>query len=160
MTKKRIAAIIIDSILILLTISFIFGNSLMDVKQSTNASDSVTEMVEKLPPVQNAIQNNKITKNDLDRIIRSFAHIIEFCALGIETMLLLLLAKLKPLSLSVFLPFFFCLILGLADECLQLRTDRAAEVIDVLKDFAGSLVGGLAVLAIYSIISIYKRKKA
>ena len=159
MTKKRIAAIIIDSILIILTLVFIFGNSLKNVEESTDDSKGVTEIVEKLPPVHYAIADNKLQKGEIEGFLRSLAHAFEFALLGAEFMLLLLLAGLKPLSLSVYLPFFICLILGVADESLQMLTDRAAEVVDVIKDFAGSLLGGLTVLGIYGLIRIRNRKK-
>lgn len=160
MSKKRIAAIVIDSILIILTLAFIFGNSLLNVEKSTDASENVSGIVEKLPPIQSAIEENKITKGEIDGIVRSIAHAIEFSALGAETMLLLLLLGIRPLCLSAFLPFFLCLILGIADESLQMLSDRAAEVVDIIKDFAGSLFGGLAVLGIYGIIRWVKKKKS
>lgn len=159
MTKIKISAIIIDSILIILTLSFIFGNSLKNVEKSTNDSMGITEIVEKLPQVQDAITNNKIKEHHLDGIVRSFAHALEFAVLGAEIMLLFLLIDLKPLYLSVYLPFFICLILGLADESLQMLSDRAAEVTDVIKDFAGAVIGGLATLLLYKITGINTSKK-
>lgn len=156
MTKTKIAAIIIDSILILLTLVFIFGNSLQGTEKSSEMSESVTEMVEQLPPVQQAIKENKIQKGSLEGVIRSIAHSIEFAVLGAELMLLLLLVELKPLSLSVFLPFFLCLVLALADESLQMLNDRSAEVVDITKDFVGSIIGGLAVLGVFALT---RRKK-
>ncbi|MBQ8005989.1 MAG: VanZ family protein [Clostridia bacterium] len=157
MTKKRIAAIVIDSLFIIATLLFIFGNSLLDKSDSTDKSDNVTHIVEKLPPVQSALEEEKITNGDVEAAVRSLAHVAEFGLLGAEVMLLVLLVGLRPLSLSAFLPFFFCLIIGLADECLQLKTDRAAEVVDVLKDFAGSLFGGGGVLVIYGLRRFSKK---
>lgn len=158
MSKTVSAAIIIDCILIILTLSFIFGNSLKNVEKSSNDSEKITEIVEKLPPVQTAIEKEIINKNDLEGIIRSMAHIFEFTLLGAELMLLLLLVGLKPLYLSAFLPFFLCLVLALADESLQMLSDRSAEVIDIIKDFSGSALGGLSVLGIYGIICKTKKK--
>ena len=93
MSKTVSAAIIIDCILIILTLSFIFGNSLKNVEKSSNDSEKITEIVEKLPPVQTAIEKEIINKNDLEGIIRSMAHIFEFTLLGAELMLLLLLVE-------------------------------------------------------------------
>ena len=69
MSKTVSAAIIIDCILIILTLSFIFGNSLKNVEKSSNDSEKITEIVEKLPPVQTAIEKEIINKNDLEGII-------------------------------------------------------------------------------------------
>ena len=75
-------------------------------------------------------------------------------------MLLLLLSKVRPLAISVYMTFFFCLLVGIADECIQLTNDRACEVVDVIKDFVGSLIGGGLVLAIYGISYTIAKRKA
>lgn len=54
--KKRKILVAINILLILLTIGFIFGNSLEDVEKSTNSSTAVTETIERIPPVKKAIE--------------------------------------------------------------------------------------------------------
>ncbi|MEE0969228.1 MAG: hypothetical protein U0M06_07670, partial [Clostridia bacterium] len=61
MSKIRMSAIIIDVIFIILTLAFIFGNSLQKVEESTNISDGVTDIVESIPPIKEAIEEEKIT---------------------------------------------------------------------------------------------------
>lgn len=158
--KTRKILVAIDILLILLTIGFIFDNSLEDVEKSTNSSTAVTETVEKIPPVKKAIEEKRLTFGKLEGIIRSLAHVAEFVLLGALVMLLLLLSKVRPLAVSVYMPFFFCLLVGIADECIQLTNDRACEVVDVIKDFVGSLIGGGLVLAIYGISYAVAKRKA
>ena len=91
MSKLRKIAIIINVILIVLTVSIIFRNSLQSAKASTAESEGLTEIVEKLPPIKEAIENNKITSKDVEISLRSLAHVAEFAALGALSMLLILI---------------------------------------------------------------------
>lgn len=162
MTKARISAIIIDSILILLTLVFIFGNSLQNVEQSTNTSEGVTNIiVEKIEPIKEAVESNKITVGEVEAFTRSLAHVLEFAALEAEFMLLFLLIPLRPLWGGIMLTVSSSLVLSVLDEALQMLNDRAAELVDVGKDFFGACLGVISVLAIYAltVIFIKKRKK-
>lgn len=151
---------ILDIIAILLTLIMIFGFSLQDVEKSNVSSGTVTEIIEeKVTPIKEAVEENKITRNQLEAFIRSLAHASEFALLGAEMMFLLLLLPLRPLKFTAYMPFFACLMLGVADECLQMTNDRSSEVIDVVKDFAGSIVGGALVLLIYMLVTYIKKKK-
>ncbi len=160
MTKRRIAAIVIDAIFIILTLAFIFGNSLLDVDKSNDASGSVTDIVEKLPPVQNAIENEEITRGEVEAILRSLAHGFEFSVLAAEIMILFLLLRLKTPVVCLILTLVIVFVLGVADECLQMLNDRSSEMVDVLKDFLGGVFGASAVFLIHYLIGTrIKRKK-
>lgn len=159
MSKLRKIAIIINVILIVLTVSIIFRNSLQSAKASTAESEGLTEIVEKLPPIEEAIENNKITSKDVEISLRSLAHVAEFAALGALSMLLILIIEPKSLRLWVISPPLFCLVIGIADECLQLLSDRACEAIDVVKDFAGGILGGLLVLTVFGIFRLAHTKR-
>ncbi len=157
MTRKIF--IIADIILIALTLIFIFGNSLQNSESSDTSSESITDIVEQLPPVHDAIQEEKITQGELHEVVRSLAHVAEFFALGAELMLLVILLKLKPLAIAAFLPLFTGLALGVIDESLQMLNDRSAEIVDVLKDFLGVTIGVLLVLAVYGAVMLFSNKK-
>ncbi len=158
MTKLLKTAIIADCMLIVLTLAFIFGNSLLTVEKSNNASSGIVDMVEQIPPVQNAITNDKITKPQLTEIVRSFAHAIEFMVLAAELMTLVLLLNLKPLVYAAFLPLFASLAFGVIDESLQMMNDRSPQIEDILKDFAGAVVGVLTVLCVYAVILCIQKR--
>ncbi len=149
MKRARFCAVIVDLILIILTLSFIFGNSLQNVETSTKTSEGIVEKVEKLPPVQNAIKEEKLTHGGLVEIIRSLAHVAEFALLGAEIMLLVLLLELKPVNLWVFAPLGLCLLVGTTDEWIQSFSDRSPELVDILKDMLGSLIGGAVAFGAY-----------
>lgn len=159
--KIKTLLIILDVIAILISLFFIFRFSFQDAKKSDETSKAVTDFVgENVSPVKTALEEKKVTRAKLDSIIRSLAHAFEFSILGAEMMLLLLLLPVRPLKFTVYLPYFVCLMLGVLDECLQMTNDRASEVIDVVKDFAGSVLGGLVVLLVYAIILRVMNKKA
>lgn len=149
MSKKRIIAIIIDIILILLTLIFIFGNSLKNVEKSSNASESVTSVIEKIPPIKQAIEKNIIQPGSLEGPIRSFAHFFEFSILGAELMLLIILLKCSCNIKYFLFVVLICFILGLSDEITQSFTDRSTEAIDVIKDVCGGAFGAFCVSMIY-----------
>ena len=156
MSKKRICAIIIDLILILLTLIFIFGNSLKNVEESGADSESITSFIEQIPPIKQAIENNIIQPGSLEGPIRAFAHFFEFSILGAELMLLIILLK-SSCEIKFFLfVVLLCFILGLSDEILQSFNDRSTEAVDVMKDVGGGAFGAFCVYAIY--LRIKRRK--
>ncbi len=149
MSKKRIVAITIDLILIFLTLFFIFGNSMKNVEKSGADSESVTSLVEQLPPIKQAIEDNKLQPGSLEGPIRSFAHFFEFSILGVELMLLIILLN-SSCNIKYFLfVVLLCFILGLSDEIIQSFSDRSTETVDVLKDIGGGAFGAFFVYIIY-----------
>lgn len=151
---------IVDLLLILLTVGFIFGNSLENAEKFTDSSDRVVDaVISTVPPVRDAVESKQLSLGRLESIIRSLAHVAEFILLGALTTAFLLLSDIRPLAVSAYLPFFFCLLVGIADECIQLTNDRACEVVDVLKDFAGSVIGGLLVFILYGAIRAIGNKR-
>ncbi|MBR4296248.1 MAG: VanZ family protein [Clostridia bacterium] len=158
MSKKRVAAIIIDFILILVTLAFIFGNSLKDVESSSNQSEPITEIVEKIPYVESALENKEITHSQIKSIVRSLAHVAEFALLGALVMILMLLLDMR-ISCAIITTLISSLVIGITDECLQTLTDRSCELVDIVKDFAGATIGSTFVLMIYLIITKIKKAK-
>ncbi len=149
MSKKRIIAIVLDLILILLTLFFIFGNSAKNVEKSGADSESVTGFIEQLPPIKEAIENNKLQPGSLEGPIRSFAHFFEFAILGAELMLLMILLKSSSHIKYFFFVILLSFILGLSDEIIQSFTDRATEAVDVLKDVGGGTFGAFCIFIVY-----------
>ena len=158
MTRTRITAIAIDCVFILLTLIFIFGNSFQNVEKSTEISKGVTAVVEKIPPVKEAIDKGTIKKASLHETIRSIAHAAEFALLGAEIMLLMLLLGVRSLW-GALLTLCICLFFGSADEFVQFFNDRATEIEDVVKDFIGALLGTAFVLFANRIIFSAKKKR-
>ncbi|MBR3966436.1 MAG: VanZ family protein [Clostridia bacterium] len=158
MSKKRIIAIVIDLLLIALTLFFIFGNSAKNTEKSGADSEAVTSFIEQIPPIKEAIENNKLQPGSLEGPIRSLAHFFEFSILGAELMLLIILLTSSANIKYYFFVVLLCFILGLSDEIIQSFTDRSTEVVDVIKDIAGGAFGAFAVSLIHFLVR-HKKKK-
>ena len=126
---------IILGLLVLLTLAFIWGNSLLPRTESQELSRSL------LAEICAALENVGLHLDPQnDHWLRKLAHFSEFGLLGVELCALLFLnRRARPQG------FVNCAFAGLAaavtDEALQLVSNRGSQVQDVLLDFAGFLTG-------------------
>ena len=130
MEKKRL----ILWIAVILTLVFIFGQSLLDKDTSKKQSVAVQEKV--VEPVHKAITGEDTIHYD----IRDLAHTVEFAILGIELVLLIrnnkqILRWLKSISYGGFV--------ALVDETIQSFSGRAPELIDIWHDILGAVLGSV-----------------
>lgn len=126
---------IILSLLVLLTLAFIWGNSLLPRTESQEISRGLlAELCAALEHVGMHLDPQN------DHWLRKLAHFGEFGLLGAELGLLLCLNRRQSVQ-----GFVNCAFAGLAvavtDEALQLISNRGSQVQDVLLDFAGFLTG-------------------
>ncbi len=144
MLKKRLS--IFQIVLIVLTVLFIFSNSMKTSETSANSSEKVTEIIK--PPVETIVGEGKVT----DHLVRKLAHFTEFALLGVQLALYF-----KKLSLF---PLFSSLLIAVTDETIQIFYDRGSQVADIWIDYAGALFGFFVVLGIFVLIkAIAKSKK-
>ena len=126
---------IILGLLVLLTLAFIWGNSLLPRTESQEISRGLlAEICAVLENVGLHIDPQN------DHWLRKLAHFGEFGLLGAELCTLLFLnRRARPQG------FVNCAFAGLAvavtDEALQLISNRGSQVQDVLLDYAGFLTG-------------------
>ena len=126
---------IILGLLVLLTLAFIWGNSLLPRTESQELSRGL------LAELCAALENVGLHLDPQnDHWLRKLAHFGEFGLLGAELCALLFLNRRAcPQG------FVNCAFAGLAvavtDEALQLISNRGSQVQDVLLDFAGFLTG-------------------
>ena len=107
---------------------FIWGNSLKPVESSRGDSLKVMEYAE---PILDAV---KAAPSIRHHIVRKMAHLIEFFTLG-----LLWAGVFRGRKLGV--PLALCLTTAAVDEGIQLFVPgRGAQLIDVVRDFSGSLM--------------------
>ncbi len=141
MKAKRIL-IVIDVLLIIATIVFILSNSATPSEKSNNTSQGITDkVIENVKPIKDAIEQEKIEKEDVHKSVRKIAHILEYALLGAELMLLLLLIfPADPLRYLIYI-LFFGLFLAVCDESVQKLTDRTSNTVDILRDFGGLCIG-------------------
>lgn len=124
-------------LLLVLTLAFIWGNSLLPRTESQEISRGLlAELCAALEHVGLHIDPQN------DHWLRKLAHFGEFGLLGAELCTLLFLnRRARPQG------FVNCAFAGLAvavtDEALQLISNRGSQVQDVLLDFAGFLAGFL-----------------
>lgn len=130
-TKNSLTLLL--TVLIVLTLAFIWGNSLLDREQSTEVSMGLLDKIEPYLALFG------IEPED-DHILRKLAHFCEFGLLGLE------LASLVWLRLNLSLKSFFLaaaasLAVAVTDETLQYFTGRSCQLSDMLLDFSGAVCG-------------------
>lgn len=148
--KHRSVCLTLLSLLILLTLGFIWGNSMMSIPESQEISLSY---LDKLSPILNTVFGpGRIT----DHLLRKTAHFCEFALLGAELRLLLLLLGQRGLQ-GLSNALFAGLAAGVTDETIQIFSQRGSRVADVVLDFSGALFGALIVTLI---ALLHRRRQA
>ena len=146
--KRRVLSTMLICLCIA-TVAFIWGNSMLGSKASSNVSNSVLGA---LDPI---IRRFGIVSKD-DLWLRKLAHLTEFAALGAE--LLFLAAVRRRLGLQAASNCAFAALLAaLTDETIQLISGRNSQVLDVLLDFSGALTG---ILIAWLICRLIKKHRA
>ena len=146
--KRRVLGTVLICLCIA-TVAFIWGNSMLGSKASSNVSNSVLGA---LDPI---IRRFGIVSKD-DLWLRKIAHFTEFAALGAE--LLFFAAVRRRLGLQVASNCAFAaLLVALTDETIQLASGRNSQVLDVLLDFSGALTG---ILIAWLICRLIKKRRS
>lgn len=139
----------------LLTVLFIFSNSLENGGSSNAQSGSVSDFLGKLfhlPP--------EVYEGDLFRgLVRSLAHMAEFALLGAEAALLIW--NIRFSWASVAFGGLGCFLVALIDEVIQFFVPgRASELSDVFLDTLGVLCGMALVLLLRWMTNALKKKRS
>lgn len=135
---KKKAPTVVLAVLLLVTIAFIWSNSLRSVSESAEESRLVTEAIR--PILERIVGAGYVT----DHLVRKLAHFTEFGALGCELALLIVVRKRRGLHLGlqpVLNGLFAGLTVAVLDETLQLFSKRGAQLQDVWLDFSGVATG-------------------
>lgn len=151
---KKYGKIVLFSLLSLLVISFIFGNS---VKPSAKTNSESKQIVKALTPITKAKTEKAIDK--INVVVRKSAHAIEFATLGI--FLTLLAESMREITKRrhICFPLFIALLVGVTDEFIQKYYGRTSKISDIFIDFSGAVIGIFIVFLICEIIAISKNKK-
>lgn len=144
-------------LLILLTVTFIWGNSLGSASQSHSESKKALEYVK--PVLEPIVGTGTITNS----VLRKIAHFVEFGVLGCEFAALHIVRTqggfLAPRRVSL-QGVANCLFAGLSvaviDETIQIFSKRGSQVQDVLLDFGGVCAGLAFVLLINWFVSAFR----
>lgn len=164
--KKQLVMLV----LILLTLVFIFVQSVLSPETSSKESDSVgnviVDIVEDI--VGTETEEDKATIDSIrefvDKNMRKVAHFIEYAVLGAEVFILLLFAFGKKKKLPLTLPFElwtllkslpFPVFVAFFDESIQLVSNRGPAIADMWIDICGYL---MVTLIAYLIAFLVGRK--
>ena len=141
METRNKKAITILSIVIAVTLSFIWIHSCMGMEESAEESGFVYKIL--CPFFELFMGKGNVTEH----FIRKMAHFTEFFGLGLELMLFM---KLTLLKTSRFITFINAWVLGtfcaLIDETIQIFSGRGSMVQDVWLDSAGCFCGVLVMM--------------
>lgn len=154
---KRFVNILL-AVLVCLNLAFIWGNSLLDSQKSSEVSDRVVEVVQRV--VETIAKPREESQPlsvgvDLSFLVRKAAHMTEFCLLAVWLALitrgrgrvrcpLILLAGMST---------------ALIDETIQLFTGRGSMVADVWVDLIGFTVGLTVTAVLQAIIKRARSKR-
>ena len=151
--RKSVLIILLISVIV--TVAFIFSNSLKTPEESTADSDSFGDFVATIIPPETELGELIL------EYIRKIAHFSEYGLLGIEVALIISL-YLKRWWRFAIISLPGAVALGVIDESLQYISERGPEISDVWIDFGGfaffSAVTYLAVIAARLIIKRIKNK--
>lgn len=143
--------IILLTVLIPITILFIFSQSLLGRDDSKQESMKVQKFVE--PVLETVVGKGNVTNN----LVRKLAHVIEFMVLGAELSVLSLLTG----KYSIGYTMLAVVCTALCDETIQIFSKRGSQVQDVWLDIGGAVLGAIIVLLVFLLgkLIIYVRKK-
>ena len=146
--KRRVLSTVLICLCIA-TVAFIWGNSMLGSKASSNVSNSVLGA---LDPI---IRRFGIVSKD-DLWLRKLAHFTEFAALGAELLFLAAVRRRLGLQASTNCAFT-ALLAALTDETIQLISGRNSQVLDVLLELSGAFTG---ILIAWLICRLIKKRRA
>lgn len=156
---KRVIAIFLG-VAIVMTVLFIFSNSMKTPEASTSDSNAVKDLVSQVIPPESDL-GQTILKN-----IRKIAHFTEYGLLGIEVsaLLFVLTERKRRLPLRAFSSLLFALTVGFLDESIQIVSKRGPMIRDVWIDVGGfftySLLTFGALVGIFYLLRLIKRKRS
>lgn len=149
-TARQTIVTIINLLILLALLVFVFGHSMQNQAESAQESLGVLAVL-------SHVMNTIVGHNNLtDHMVRKLAHFSEFAALGFFT-IHLCRVRFDIGWHFVLHSLFFGLLCALTDESIQIFNDRSAQVSDVWIDFAGVCCGILFFLLLYGIHRIWKK---
>ena len=147
----------IKACIVILTLVFIWGNSLLSAELSSLESGFVLRVFGPHIEVLQRLLARFGILCDKTLLVRKLAHFSEFGVLGVVTMILF-----APMKLRFRIPLAACLCLGAAlfDEGLQhFSSGRAPALRDVAIDFSGAVCGIAAAAVIAALCALFRKPR-
>lgn len=149
--KRKFFAIALCGVIVL-TVLFIFSQSLLGVSASQKESGSVLKAVS--PVLEVFVGRGNVT----DHLVRKLAHFTEFFTLGAELSALLWVRGAVGAQ-CYFNGLFAGVAVALCDETVQLFTGRGSQVQDVWLDIFGAVCGLLFVALLRALVTAIKMRR-
>ena len=147
MTKGRLISAVLLFIAILATIAFIFSNSMKSPTESQEDSNTIGDIIAEIIPPDTELGSF------LQENLRKLAHFTEYSLLGVEVTLFLI--AVAVFSVKTFISSaFFGFLIGLADETIQIFSERGSSVTDVWIDGIGYLIAATVVTVLYGFVCL------
>lgn len=147
--------------LLLITVCFIWGNSLISQENSAAQSSGVLEFLRETFASLGVEPENLSLFQFLGKYIRKVGHFSEYFLLGTEVLLFFFFKDFRPSVQRFWNSFSLALFVAVADESIQIFSGRGPMVSDILIDISGAVCGMAVVFGIGKIIlRISKKKKA
>ena len=150
--QKNKAIFVVFIVLIGAALLFIWSNSLESMEISSQKSAFLLKVLTFL--MQPIFGKGNVT----DHLIRKLAHFTEFGVLG-ALLSLYAVIRGRMQAQSVLNCMFFCLAASVADEAIQLISERGSQVTDILLDFVGASLGIFTVIFARWLIVILRNSK-
>ena len=155
LSKKRKIAVAVIAVFIVLTLAFIWGNSVMTAARSSESSGAVYSTLKEVLDTVFGKDVVPLTHN----FTRKLAHFSEFALLGAEFSLLFIAIKRESYKGYIHvLPYG--LFVAAVDEGLQCISDRGPALTDVMIDFCGYITAVAVFFVIFLIRRRIKSKKS
>lgn len=153
---RRYIKIGICIVLALLVIGFIFTNSAQPTAKSTKASLNVTEKIETLIE-KSGLFDTRETNTVNPRYVRKAAHAVEFFTLGAMLFLMTILVHETLRFQNIWNILSASLFVAVADESVQILSERGPKVQDILLDFCSAAAAILlCALVYYGIRAVFR----
>ena len=153
--KRRRIYLAVVLVMILATLTVIFGSSLNSQEKSASQSGAVVEVVKPIVDSQ-----NKIPEDRFEYYIRKLGHFSEFFILALELCFLYGIIKGKNPVIGKMLPILFAVLLcAVIDETIQIYSGRGSSLKDVWIDTGGGVFAMTLFLAVNKISQIIKPEK-
>ncbi|OQB24312.1 MAG: VanZ like family protein [Firmicutes bacterium ADurb.Bin182] len=140
--RKHRHTFLIYAILIGAVLAFIWGNSLESIPVSQEKSLGILKLVS--PLLEVFVGKGNVT----DHLVRKLAHFCEYGFLGV-LLASFVVARRRVGLQSIANCLSFSLAVAVADEAIQILSNRGSQVSDVLLDFAGAACGLMGVLLVW-----------
>ena len=141
-------------ILTVLTVAFIWSNSLKNGSESMSVSNSILDIIK---PILDP--GDRIPAHTFSFVLRKAAHFTEYMILGAELSVLRRLFLCDGIHTEHLLAPFTVLSVATVDETIQKFTERTSSTLDVMLDFCGGMFGVLIVLVAVRLFIVRKSRK-